>query len=136
MYPVIHRCLTVEVQLTSIGTGNQFLFPDNQIIRGQNIMVYGIETFTNSTVGYSPSGYTMVTDAGASNLTLNFLDDHSINLVNQVPYQALNSYIMSGTSREFKPFRMVLTKSFVAISNTTNLSANQAILVNLLYKPV
>lgn len=136
MYPVTHRCLTVEVQLSSIGVGNQFLFPDNQIIRGQNIMVYGIETFTSSTVAYSPSGYTMVTDAGASNLTLNFLDDKSINLVNQLPYQALNSYIMSGVVREFKPFRMVLTKSFVSISNATNLTVNQAILVNILYKPV
>ena len=96
MYLVTHRCLTVEVQLTSIGTGNQFLFPDNQIIRSQNIMVYGVESFTSSTVVYSPSGYSMVSDAGAANLTLNFLDDHSINLINQLPYQAINSYIMSG----------------------------------------
>jgi hypothetical protein len=136
MYPVTNRCLTVEVQLTSVGVGSQFLFPDNQIIRGQNIMVYGIETYTASTVANSPSGYTMVTDSGAANLTLNFLDDKSINLVNQLPYQALNSYIMSGVIREFKPFRMVLTKSFVAISSATNLSVNQAILVNILYKPV
>lgn len=134
MNTIIYRSLTVEVQLTSISAGNQFLFPDNQIIRGQGIKVYGIETYTSSTVGYSPSGYAMVSDAGASNLTLNFLDDQSINLVNQMPYQALNSYIMSGTVREFKPFRMVLTKSFVSISNTTNLSVNQAILVNLIYK--
>jgi hypothetical protein len=134
--PVTERSLVVEVQLTSINQGTQFVFPDNQIIRGQNIMVYGFESYTASSVTKTPSGNSLVTDSGASGLTLNFLDDKSINLVNQIPYNALNTYLMGGVVREFKPFRMVLQKSFVSISDSTNLSINQSILLNILYKPL
>jgi hypothetical protein len=134
--PTIERSLVVEVQLTSINQGSQFVFPDNQIIRGQNIMVYGFEAYTSSTVSKTPSGNSLVTDNGASGLTLNFLDDKSINLVNQIPYNALNTYLLGGVVREFKPFRMVLQKSFVSISDSTSLTINQSILLNILYKPV
>jgi hypothetical protein len=134
--PTTERSLVVEVQLTSINQGSQFVFPDNQIIRGQNIMVYGFEAYTSSTVSKTPSGNSLVTDNGASGLTLNFLDDKSINLVNQIPYNALNTYLLGGVVREFKPFRMVLQKSFVSISDSTSLTINQSILLNILYKPV
>lgn len=134
--PTTERSLVVEVQLTGVNVGSQFVFPDNQIIRGQNIMVYGFETYTSSTVTKTPSGNTLVSDNGGAGLTLNFLDDKSINLVNQIPYNALNTYLMGGVVREFKPFRMVLQKSFVSISDSTNLTVNQSILLNILYKPL
>ena len=134
--PTTERSLVVEVQLTSINQGTQFVFPDNQIIRGQNIMVYGFETFTQSTVSKTPSGNTLVSDNGGGGLTLNFLDDKSINLVNQMPYNALNTYLLGGVVREFKPFRMVLQKSFVSISDGTNLTVNQSILLNIIYRPI
>jgi hypothetical protein len=134
--PITERSLVVEVQLTSVNVGTQFVFPDNQIIRGQNIMVYGFETYSSESVSKTPSGNTLVSISGGAGLTLNFLDDKSINLVNQIPYNALNTYVMGGVLREFKPFRMVLQKSFVSISDSTSLTANQSILLNILYKPL
>ena len=40
--PIINRSLTIEVKLTSVAVGQTFQFPDNQIIRGQEVTVYAI----------------------------------------------------------------------------------------------
>lgn len=134
--PVTERSLTIEVKLTSISVGSQIIFPDNQIIRGQNIVVYGIESFTADQITSTPAGNTVVSSTGALGLILNFLDDKSINLVNQMPYYALNAATNSGVVREFKPFACVLQKSFVTITNATGLSVGQSAFFNLIYKPL
>jgi len=137
MYGIVvtERCLTIEVKLTSIATQLPFAFPDNQIIRQKSVMVYGIETFTSTQASKSPAGNDLVNDNGAKGLILNFLDNTSVNLVNQLPYYSLVTQANSGIIREFKPFECVLQKSFVTIVDTTNLTANQSILINLIYKP-
>ena len=134
--PVTERSLTIEVRLTSVSVGAQIIFPDNQIIRGQNIVVYGIESFTNEQSATTPSNNSVVSPDGALGLILNFLDDKSINLVNQMPYFALNAATNSGVVREFKPFKCVLQKSFVTITNASNLSVGQSAFFNLIYKPL
>jgi hypothetical protein len=134
--PVTERSLTIEVRLTSVSVGAQIIFPDNQIIRGQNIVVYGIESFTNEQIATTPSNNSVVSPDGALGLILNFLDDKSINLVNQMPYFALNAATNSGVVREFKPFKCVLQKSFVTITNASNLSVGQSAFFNLIYKPL
>jgi hypothetical protein len=131
--PVTERSLTVEVKLTSVSNGSQFIFPDNQIIRNEEVTVYGIEVFTSDQATKTPGGNTLVTELGAQGLVLNFLDNNSINKVNQMPYYSLVSSYNSGVVREFKPFKMVLQKCFVQVTDSTNLTANQAILVNLIY---
>jgi hypothetical protein len=134
--PVTERSLTIEVRLTSISVGAQIVFPDNQIIRGQNIVVYGIESFTSDQITYTPSSNQVVSPTAALGLIINFLDDKSINLVNQMPYFALNAATNSGVVREFKPFQCVLTKSFVTITNNTGLTVGQSAFFNLIYKPL
>jgi hypothetical protein len=131
--PVTERSLTVEVKLTSVTNGSQFIFPDNQIIRGQEVTVYGIEVFTADQVTKTPGGNTLISSAGAQGLVLNFLDNNSINKVNQMPYYSLVAAYNSGVVREFKPFKMVLQKCFVQVTDSSNLTANQAILINLIY---
>jgi hypothetical protein len=134
--PVTERSLTIEVKLTTITVGSQIVFPDNQIIRGENIVVYGIESFTSTQIATTPAGNSVVTSSGATGLILNFLDDKSINLVNQMPYYALNAASNSGVVREFKPFACVLQKSFVTITNASGLTVNQSAFFNLIYKPL
>lgn len=134
--PVTERSLSIEVKLTTTAVGAQIIFPDNQIIRGNNIVVYGIESYTSTQITTTPSGNTVITDAGAGGITLNFLDDKSINLVNQIPYLALNAAINSGVVREFKPFKCVLQKSFITITQSGSLSVGQSAFFNLIYKPL
>jgi hypothetical protein len=134
--PVTERSLTIEVKLTSTSIGAQIVFPDNQIIRGENIVVYGIESFTSDQITVTPSGNSVVSSTGAKGIILNFLDDKSINLVNQMPYFALNAASNSGVVREFKPFKCVLQKSFVTVTDASGLSVGQSVFFNLIYKPL
>lgn len=132
--PIINRSLTIEVKLTSTSVGQTFQFPDNQIIRGQEVTVYAIEAFTSTQCAKSPSSLDIVTAAGSTGLVVTFQDNTSINRVYEIPYYTLLSYLNGGFIREFQPFKCVLSKSYIKILDGTNLTANQAAFFNIVYR--
>jgi hypothetical protein len=132
--PIINRSLTIEVKLTSNSAGQTFQFPDNQIIRGQSVTVYAIEAFTRTQCTKSPSSLDVVTQAGATGLSVTFQDNSSINRVYEIPYYTLLAYLNGGFIREFKPFKCVLSKSFVKILDGANITANDVAFFNIVYK--
>jgi hypothetical protein len=132
--PIINRSLTIEVKLTSVAVGQTFQFPDNQIIRGQEVTVYAIEAFNAVQCTKTPSSLDVVTLAGSANLVVTFQDASSINRVFEIPYYTLISYLNGGMIREFKPFKCVLSKSYVKILDGTSLTANQAAFFNIVYR--
>jgi len=132
--PIINRSLTIEVKLTSVSVGQTFQFPDNQIIRGQEVTVYAIEAFNAVQCTKTPSSLDVVTLAGSANLVVTFQDASSINRVFEIPYYTLISYLNGGMIREFKPFKCVLSKSYVKILDATSLTANQAAFFNIIYR--
>lgn len=132
--PIINRSLTIEVKLTSVAVGQTFQFPDNQIIRGQEVTVYAIEAFNAVQCTKTPSSLDVVTLAGSANLSVTFQDNTSINRVFELPYYTLISYLNGGMIREFKPFKCILSKSYVKILDSTSLTANQAAYFNIVYR--
>jgi len=132
--PIINRSLTIEVKLTSVSAGQIFQFPDNQIIRGQEVTVYAIEAFTDTQVTKTPSSNTVVSAAGGAGLVVTLQDNTSTNRVYEIPYYTLLSYLNGGFIREFKPFKCILSKSYVKVLDGTNLTANEAAFFNLVYK--
>jgi len=133
---VIERSLGVEVNLKTSNNGDQFFLPDNQIIRGQRIRVYGIECFTVAQLTKTPGALTTVAAAGALGLMINFVDGNSSNLAYQIPYYTFISSLNGGFIREFKPFECILTKSFIQITDATSVVAGTAAYIHLVYKPV
>lgn len=132
--PIINRSLTIEVKLTSISAGQIFQFPDNQIIRGQEVTVYGIEAFDQTQVTKTPNSNNVVGQTGAAGLVVTFQDNTSTNRVYEIPYYTLLSYLNGGIIREFKPFKCILSKSYVKVLDGTNLTVNEAAFFNLIYK--
>lgn len=132
--PIINRSLTIEVKLTSISAGQIFQFPDNQIIRGQEVTVYGIEAFSQAQVTKTPNSNNVVGVTGAAGLVVTFQDNTSTNRVYEIPYYTLLSYLNGGIIREFKPFKCILSKSYVKVLDGTNLTVNEAAFFNLIYK--
>jgi len=132
--PIINRSLTIEVKLTSISAGQIFQFPDNQIIRGQEVTVYGIEAFSQTQVSKTPNSNNVVSASGAAGLVVTFQDNTSTNRVYEIPYYTLLSYLNGGIIREFKPFKCILSKSYVKVLDGTNLTVNEAAFFNLIYK--
>lgn len=136
MYGVVvtEKSLLVEVAITSTSTGSIFTLPDNQILRQPNVEVYGVEVFNNSQLSLSPGGRAVVTPSGSLGIAVTLQDNKSINRINQAPYLSLNTAVNNGIIREFKPFKMVLTKSFITILNGSDLSTGQAAVINIIYK--
>lgn len=136
MYGIVvtEKSLLVEVVINSTAVGSIFTLPDNQILRQPNVEVYGVEVFNADQLSKSPGARNIVTALGSTGIVLTLQDNKSINRINQAPYLSLNSSVNNGIIREFKPFKMVLTKSFITVLDGTNLIAGQAAVLNIIYK--
>lgn len=136
MYGVVvtEKSLLVEVAINSVATGSIFTLPDNQILRQPNVEVYGVEVYNADQLTKTPGNRDTVSALGSTGLAVTLQDNKSINRINQAPYLSLNTAVNNGIIREFKPFKMVLTKSFITILDGTNLSVGQAAVLNIIYK--
>ena len=136
MYGIVvtEKSLLVEVVINSTATGSIFTLPDNQILRQPNVEVYGVEVFNADQLSKSPGNRTVISAAASTNIVVTLQDNKSINRINQAPYLSLNSAVNNGIIREFKPFKMVLTKSFITVLNNTGLTAGEAAVLNIIYK--
>jgi len=130
MKPIKNSYL-IEVNLGSTvpGAGANLTFQDYPQLR--NIYVTGVEVLDASTCAVSPSGRAVVTVL--SGITLTLIDKFNQEQLKQYPAVDLNPEVRSGFYRDFVPFPLQLTKSFITILSTTSLSANQSILLNIFY---
>jgi len=130
MKPIKNSYL-IEVNLGSTvpGAGANLTFQDYPQLR--NIYVTGVEVLDSSTCAISPSGRTVV--SVLSGITLTLIDKFNQEQLKQYPAVDLNPEVRSGFYRDFVPFPLQLTKSFITILSTASLSANQSILLNIFY---
>jgi len=133
---VIKRSLGVEVNIKSVNNGDQFFLPDNQIIRGQRVRVYGIECFSGDQLTKTPGGLTMASASAVLGLMVNFVDAGNSNRVYQIPFFTFQSSLNGGFIREFEPFEIVLTKSFVQVVDGAILTAGEGVYFHLIYSQV
>jgi hypothetical protein len=136
MYGIVvtEKSLLVEVVINSTSTGSIFTLPDNQILRQPNVEVYGVEVFDADQLSKSPGNRTVISSGAATGIVVTLQDNQSINRINQAPYLSLNTATNNGILREFKPFKMVLTKSFITVLDGSAITAGQAAVLNIIYK--
>jgi hypothetical protein len=127
----IKNSYLIEVNLGSTvpGVGANLTFQDYPQLR--DVYITGVEIFDASTLLKSPSGKTTVTQI--TNFTCTLIDKFNAEILHQYPAQDLNPAARSGFYRDFLPFPIQLTKSFITILSTTNLNANESVLVNVFY---
>jgi hypothetical protein len=127
----IKNSYLIEINLGSTvpGTGANLTFQDYPQLR--DVYVTGVEIFDANTLLKSPSGKTVVTQV--TNFTTTLIDKFNAEILHQYPAQDLNPAARSGFYRDFQPFALQLTKSFITILSTTNINANESILVNVFY---
>jgi hypothetical protein len=127
----IQRSYLIEVNVgtTNPGNGVNINFQDYPQLR--NIYLTGIQTFDLQTVKISPSGKTVVTQLTGATVTL--LDIFNQEIMRQYPAQDLSPYYNSGIYRDFKPFQLQLTKSFITILDNTTTAANESFMLNVFY---
>jgi len=127
---VTQKYYSVEINLGSTvpGAGSNIPFPN--VPQLQNALVYGIETFKSSQLATSSTGKTLVTSL--TGLIATFYNKN-FERVNLYPCYNLNTIDRYGIIPAFDPFVIDWQKSFVKITNTAGLNANESIVFGFHY---
>lgn len=121
--------IELNVGTTNPGNGVNINFQDFPQLR--DIYLTGIQVFDLSTVLTSPSGKTVV--GALTGATVTLLDIFNQEIIRSYPAQDLSPYYNSGIYRDFKPFKLQLTKSYITILDNTTTAANESYIVNIFY---
>lgn len=131
LQPIIENSYLVEINVGTLAAQKQINF--NFIPQLEGSIIYGIQTFSSSDVTTSPNGAAVATTNGLASINVTFSvgDNQDIYLM---PASDLRSANISGFVRMFANKKLNLTKSFITINSVTNLTANDSILFQFLYR--
>lgn len=129
---VIKRSQIVEAKLQgSLAVGNRYYFQDIPNLSRNNVVVYGIEAFTDSELSVAPSGSTTV--GSSTGIVVTLRDNQKKEFMYQVPYYTLIRANNAGLIVMMKPRIINLTDCYVSLTSTTGLSLNEVAAFNLYY---
>ena len=128
--PILKSYL-VEVNLgTSVpGQGTNIPFQDYPQLR--DIYLTGITASDNNTITYSPAGKIVVSTLAGISVTL--IDKFNMEIVRGYSAKELDPYYQYGFYRDFNPFQLQLTKSYITVLDNTGLSAGESVVFNIFY---
>ena len=130
MKPILRSYLAeVNLGTTTPGQGQNINIQDYPQLR--DVYITGIEVFNDKQLAVSPSGKIVV--GTLSGITLTLMDKYNMEMIYQYPTYDLNPANVGGFYRDFKPFYLQLTKSYISILDTTGLSANESVVLNVFY---
>jgi len=133
MKPIV-RSYLAEVNLgnSTPGVGQNINIQDYPQLR--DVVLTGVEVFDVNQIAVSPSGKTVV--GTLTGITLTLLDKFNMEMVYQYPTFDLNPAEVGGFYRDFVPFQLQLTKSYISILNVGALAANESVMINFFYVPL
>jgi hypothetical protein len=133
MKPIVRSYLTeINLGTTQPGNGSNINFKDYPQLR--DIYLTGFTVYDAAQVVVSPAGKAVVTDL--TGITITLMDIYNMENIYQYPSYDANPINVSGFYRDFYPFQLQLTKSYISILDNTNLAANQSVIINLFYIPL
>lgn len=132
MKPII-RSYLIEINLgaTLPGAGSQIFIQDYPTLR--NIFLCGVVSYSATTSAVSPNGRTVISANGEPSISATFVDIFNQEIIHNYPLRDLDPYYTAGFYRDYQPFKLQLTKSYITINSTSNLNANESVLLNILY---
>lgn len=130
MKPIIRSYLAeVNLGTTTPGNGQNINIQDYPQLR--DVYITGIEIFDSGQLTNSPSGKAVVTTL--TGLTITLMDKYNMEMIYQYPCFDLNPANVGGFYRDFKPFLLQLTKSYVSVLAAASVAANQSVMLNIFY---
>jgi hypothetical protein len=134
---IIKRSQLIEARIVGTPTATK-RYPFTQVpnISRNNIIIYGFEAFTQDQLAVTPNGSIVIPASAGKEVVITFVDVDNVERIFQIPYSTLISTNNGGFIRMVKPFVLNLTKSFVQLVSTDNMSTNEAVSINLYYSIV
>lgn len=132
MKPIVRSYLAeVNLGTTIPGAGQNINIQDYPQLR--DVIITGVQVFSAGQVAISPQGKTVVSTL--SGITLTLMDKFNMEMIYQYPTFDLNPSTTSGFYRDFFPFELQLTKSYISILSNVGLNANESVCLNFFYIP-
>jgi hypothetical protein len=130
MKPIV-RSYLAEVNLgnTAPGNGQNINFQDYPQLR--DIYITGITAFEDGQVAVSPSGKAVVPNL--LGIAVSLKDIYNMDMIYQYPSFDLQPSNVGGFYRDFVPFELQLTKSYITILSNIGLAANESVIFNIFY---
>ena len=129
---VIKRSQIVEAKLQgNLAVGNRYYFKDIPNLSRNNVVIYGIEAFTDSELSVAPSGATTV--GTSTGIVVTLRDNQKKEFMYNVPYYTLIRANNAGLIVMMKPRIINLTDCYVSLTDTTGLTLNEVAAFNLYY---
>jgi hypothetical protein len=114
-----------------LAVGNRYYFQDIPNLSRNNIIVYGIEAFTESQLAIAPSGSTVV--GASTGIVVTLRDNNKQEFMYQVPYFTLIRANNAGLIVMMKPRIINLTDCYVSLTSASGLTASEVACFNLYY---
>ena len=133
MKPIV-RSYLAEVNLGNVAPGNGQNINIQDYPQLRDIMLIGVEVFESAQLSVSPSGKAVVNLL--TGITLTLLDKFNMEIMYQYPTFDLCPPFVGGFYRDFVPFPLQLTKSYITVLNNAGLAANESVMINFLYVPL
>jgi len=129
---VIKRSQIVEAKLQgNLAVGNRYYFKDIPNLSRNNVVIYGIEAFTDSELSVAPSGATTV--GASTGIVVTLRDNQKKEFMYNVPYYTLIRANNAGLIVMMKPRIINLTDCYVSLTSTSSLTLNEVAAFNLYY---
>ena len=130
MKPIVRSYLAeVNLGTTVPGAGQNINIQDFPQLR--DVIITGVQAYSAGQVAISPQGKTVVSTL--TGITLTLMDKFNMEMIYQYPTFDLNSANTSGFYRDFFPFDLQLTKSYISILSNAGLNANESVCLNFFY---
>jgi hypothetical protein len=131
---IIKRSQLIEAKIVGAPTaGKKYPFTQVPNISRNNIVIYGFEAFTADQLAVTPNGTTVIPSGAGAEVVITFVDTDNVERIFQIPYSTLISTNNGGFIKMVKPFALNLTKCYAQLVSTNNMSASEAISLNLYY---
>jgi hypothetical protein len=130
---IIKRSQVIEAQIVGTPTvGKRYYFTDIPNLSRLNIMVFGLEAFTDTQLAKSPqSGATVV--GSSTGICVTLRDQSKVEFAYQIPYYTLIRSNNAGLVVLFTPKTINLTDCYIQLTDVTGLSADEVACFNLYY---
>ena len=129
---VIKRSQIVEAKLSgSLAVGKRYNFTDIPNLSRNNIVIYGFEAFTTSQLTVTPTGNAVV--PASTGIVITWRDTNKQEFVYQIPMYTTIRANNAGLIVLLQPRVINLTDSYVSLTDTTGLTLNQSVAINVYY---
>jgi hypothetical protein len=129
---VIKRSQIVEAKLSgSLAVGKRYNFTDIPNLSRNSLVIYGFESFTTSQLTVTPTGNSVV--PVSTGIVITWRDTNKQEFIYQIPMYTTIRANNAGLIVLLQPRVINLTDSYVTLTDTTGLSVNQSVAINLYY---